>query len=293
MANAQKHPDQKTSIAIGVGTDGRAVNMDLWEFTLLDNDTFALNDQEVIENAETIKNPGYKFGNNGENIIDGKIIGTIPQYISTDNGTTYKPVTDLTCTFSENSYLVYAPYIPPTVTNMNATFIRCNNLTTIENLPDNLQNLGGTFKQTALTSIPYLPDTVTNLSQTFYGCVYLTYINNIPKNVIDMSQAFEGCTSLTNVNLKIPNTTTNIQRSFVDCEMLSGEIIIEANISGKVIGNNEDYSGIFVNAVTNSESNLKVKCSENVYNLFYDDTRENHINQLVASWNSNITLEAI
>src|SRR5699024_6629716 len=29
LANAQKHPEQKASTAIGVGTDGRAVNMDL------------------------------------------------------------------------------------------------------------------------------------------------------------------------------------------------------------------------------------------------------------------------
>ena len=75
--------------------------------------------------------------------------------------------------------------------------------------------------------------------------------------------------------------------------MLSGEIIIKANIPGKVIGNNEDYLEIFGNAVTNSRNNLIVKCSENVYNLFYADTRENHINQLVASWNSNITLEEV
>ena len=42
LANAQKHPDQKISTAIGVGTDGRSVNMDLWEFTLLDDGTYEL-----------------------------------------------------------------------------------------------------------------------------------------------------------------------------------------------------------------------------------------------------------
>ena len=30
LANAEKHPNQETSTAIGVGTDGRPVNMDLW-----------------------------------------------------------------------------------------------------------------------------------------------------------------------------------------------------------------------------------------------------------------------
>ena len=28
------HPDQKNSTAIGVGPDGRPVNMDLWEYSL-------------------------------------------------------------------------------------------------------------------------------------------------------------------------------------------------------------------------------------------------------------------
>ena len=289
LANAEKHPDQKTSTAIGVGTNGRAVNMDLWEYTLLEDNTYALNDEEALN--DTKKTPGYQFGNNGENVVDGKIIGTIPQYISTDNGTTFKPVTDLTCTFSENSYLVYAPYIPSTVTKMVCSFIRCSNLTTIENLPSNLKDLSGAFKQTTLKSIPYLPDTIINLSQTFYGCNELTSIKNIPQNIIDMSSTFEGCMSLTNITLKIPNSATNIQRSFANCEILSGEIVIEANITGQLIGNNEDYSGIFGNAVINSKSQLTVKCSENVYNIFYDDTRPNHINQLVASWNSNIILE--
>ena len=36
LANAQKHPEQKTSTAIGVGTNGRAVNMDLWEYSFDD-----------------------------------------------------------------------------------------------------------------------------------------------------------------------------------------------------------------------------------------------------------------
>ena len=295
LANAEKHPDQVTSTAIGVGTDGKPVNMDLWEYTLLDNDTFALNDKEVIENVETIKNPGYKFGNNGENVIDGEIIGTIPQYISTDDGTTYKPVTDLTCTFSENSYLVHAPYIPSTVTNMLNTFIRCNNLTTIENLPDNLQNLGGAFKETALTSIPYLPDTITNLSQTFYNCNKLIYLPNIPKNLINMQQAFEGCSLLKNIDIEIPESVTNMMQAFSRCELLSGRAIIKANINGNWIDDRHyDYQACFTDtAISNENASLTLICTENIYNLFYDDTRPNKIKAVVASYNAKIQLNKI
>ena len=66
LANAQKHPDQETSTAIGVGTDGKAVNMDLWHYTLLDNGTYALNTSESIDATGT-REAGY-IGNiiNGE-----------------------------------------------------------------------------------------------------------------------------------------------------------------------------------------------------------------------------------
>ena len=55
LANAEKHPNQKTSTAIGVGTDGRAVNMDLWEYTKLDDETYALNSEETITAVEERK----------------------------------------------------------------------------------------------------------------------------------------------------------------------------------------------------------------------------------------------
>ena len=104
LANAQKHPDQVTSTAIGVGTDGKAVNMDLWEYTLLDNGTYALNNDG--------NGPGYK----GEFTSEGEIQGRIPQYISTDNGTNFIQVTDLTQTFKNLNSLKKFSKIPETVT---------------------------------------------------------------------------------------------------------------------------------------------------------------------------------
>ena len=71
LANAQKHPDQKTSTAIGVGTDGRPVNMDLWEYTKLDDGTYALNDEESL-----IENGARTAGYIGK-IIDGKYVWNI------------------------------------------------------------------------------------------------------------------------------------------------------------------------------------------------------------------------
>ena len=93
LANATKHPDQKVSTAIGVGTDGKPVNMDLWEYSF-DEVTkgYGLNSNEVFQNTEynpngknteTIRTAGYQgTETNGKDII-------IPQYISIDNGKTY------------------------------------------------------------------------------------------------------------------------------------------------------------------------------------------------------------
>ena len=55
LANVEKHPDQKTSTAIGVGTDGRAVNMDLWEYTLRDDGTYVLNSNDTMTEIEERK----------------------------------------------------------------------------------------------------------------------------------------------------------------------------------------------------------------------------------------------
>ena len=55
LTNAEKHPAQKTSTAIGVGADGRAVNMDLWKYTKLDDGTYALNSDETMTAVEERK----------------------------------------------------------------------------------------------------------------------------------------------------------------------------------------------------------------------------------------------
>ena len=59
LANAEKHPEQKESNMVGVGVDGNAVNMDKWEFTLLEDGTIGLNDEESLATTGT-RTSGYK-----------------------------------------------------------------------------------------------------------------------------------------------------------------------------------------------------------------------------------------
>ncbi len=274
LANAQKHPDQKTNTAIGVGTDGKSVNMDLWEFTLLDDGTYALNDIEAING--TIKTSGY----NNDNIIEGKIIGTIPQYIKEENENEFKAVTSLRNTFIENTNLKEPPIIPTTINSMYETFARCSELTEMPEIPNgmidmtstfynciNLQNttnipnsvtiMNFTFNNCSkITAIHKLPENLETMRSCFQGCSKLLEMPDIPENVVNMRGTFHGCSeitemkkipsSVTNISdcfrdciklrtaSTIPNSVTNMRSVFRGCSDLQGVLEINANLTGKI-----------------------------------------------------------
>ena len=117
LANAQKHPNQNISTAIGVGTDGRAVNMDLWEYTKLDDGTYVLLSEDSIDAINNKLWNNVVAGYKGNYDAEGKISGTIPNYISTDNGQNFTAVTSLDNLFRNCSELKIAPKLPSTVTN--------------------------------------------------------------------------------------------------------------------------------------------------------------------------------
>lgn len=274
LANAKKHSEQTTSTAIGVGTDGRPVNMDLWEYTLLDDGTYALNDIEAING--TIKTSGYS----NDNIVEGKIIGTIPQYIKEESETEFKPVTSLRDTFRESTSLKEPPVIPTTITSMYETFAKCSELTEMPEIPNGMIDMTSTFYDCInlqnLTNIPNsvktmvytfyncdqiivppeLPDSVENIRACFRDCSKLTQMPDIPETVIDMYQSFKECVEITEMkklpnkvtNLAecfggciklttattIPNSVTNMRATFSKCSNLQGTLEINANLTGKI-----------------------------------------------------------
>ena len=107
---------------------------------------------------------------------------------------------------------------------MWSTFNGCNNLVEITNISVN----------------------VLNMRSTFQSCTSLKQIEFIPNKVIIMGSTFYGCTSLTDINLTIPNSVECLQGTFMNCSNLSGKLLINANVSGKIY-NNEDF-----NMITNS-----------------------------------------
>ena len=298
LANAEKHPDQKTSTAIGVGTDGRAVNMDLWEYTKLDDGTYGLNDEESLSYGET------RTSSYSGNIINGQIEGTIPQYIKNETDATFIEVTDLSYLFFLNTDLEVAPEIPSTVTNMRATFnttniaiapnipygvtnmygtfASCTKLIQAPEIPYGVTNMYGTFNECSnLKQTPNIPNSVTNMRLIFQNCTSLTSISNISKNVMDLGMAFKGCTKLVSieeipksVNLldetfngctnlvsvpEIPSSVTNMRGTFMQCTNLTGTIVINANLSGALVYEDlNDYHAVFWNAATNEGCSIKL-----------------------------------
>ena len=248
MANAvapESQDESRNKGVIGIGTDGKPVDMDLWEYTILDDGTCGLNDENSIKDIG--KNKGYL----GE-YLNGQIIGTIPQYISINNGKNYIPVTNMFATFCEVSELTTMPIIPSTVKILTNSFIRCSNLVELKEIPSGVEMVGSMFK----------------------GCTSITKSIEIPNGVKSMLGMFSGCTNLQVPPTEIPSSVENMHTSFLDCEKLDGEIIINANLTGTLInGKEEDFYRCFYGASL-KENNVSIKLylKENLYDLFCNNS---------------------
>ena len=132
----EEHKEERNNGVIGIGTDGKPVNMDLWEYTLLEDGTYGLNTKSYL-----IDGGKFTVGYRGTFSEDGRIIGTVPQYISQNNGTTFAQVTSMKGSLDEFDELVIAPEIPDTVTVLASTFWGCKNLKVAPKIPNNVTNI--------------------------------------------------------------------------------------------------------------------------------------------------------
>lgn len=183
IGHAEKHPDQSsTNNDIGIGTDGKPVNLDYWDYKVFNGNEITLTGDNGCGGDST----GY----HETEIENGKIKGKVPQYIKKDGNSEFYTVTKMSCTFNSCDTLVIAPKIPETVTNMNRA-----------------------FAGTGLVDAPVIPDSVTSLSQTFQSCRSLKNAPVIPNSVYDLYQTFDGCHALTG-DLVI---NCNYIDSYTDC----------------------------------------------------------------------------
>ena len=216
-ANAKAPEEQKeerNNGVIGIGTDGKTVNMDLWEYTKLDGGTYGLNDQESLTDTGT-KTTGY-IGK----IVDGKIEGFVPKYIKGKNDNDFFEVTNMAYTFFNNKELKEAPELPDEVTNIRALFNSCENLIKVYNLPQKAVNMYGTFANCKmLEKVPQIPNNVVNMHGTFLGCTSITKAPVIPESVVNMSITFSNCINITEAPI-IPESVTNMYSTFSGCTNL-------------------------------------------------------------------------
>ena len=193
-----KHEDQSSpNRDVGIGTDGKPVNLDLWNYKVINENEIQLSTYEG-----TWGNPGYQ----DSNIVEGKIIGTVPQYIKVSGNSNFYEVTCMNGTFWYCRSLKIAPTIPSSVINMEFTFADC----------------------TSLRMAPTIPSSVRDMTYTFSHCTSLEVAPTIPSSVNDMAFSFEGCTSLLTAPV-IPSGVTILQSTFWNCTNLQGTIEINAN----------------------------------------------------------------
>lgn len=106
------HPDQSsTNKDIAIGTDGKAVNMDLWKYVVGENQIMLYGGGRVGSGGSFY--PAYC----GENTEDGKIEGTMPQYIKPDGYDEFYHVTVMMGTFFNSTSLTEIT-IPESVTKI-------------------------------------------------------------------------------------------------------------------------------------------------------------------------------
>ena len=58
----------------------------------------------------------------------------------------------------------------------------------------------------------------------------------------DMYATFSQCENLTDLNIIIPESVTNLQYTFGNCLKLSGVIEVNANVTGQLINDKLDYN---------------------------------------------------
>lgn len=195
--------EERNSGVIGIGTDGKVVNMDLWKYILLPDGTYCLND---IKSLNEVWVAGYKG-----KVINGQIEGYVPTYISSNGGKSWGEVSSMFMTFYNLEDLTNAPDLPYTLKKGEYTFFNSKKLKKIGDLPSNVKSLEGFFYGCeSINEIPTLPSNVVDLTSTFFNCKSLINSPIIPESVRNMHTTFAGCSNL----VKAPSIPRGVENIF-------------------------------------------------------------------------------
>lgn len=173
-------------------------------------------------------------------------------------------------TYSGCTSLVNADIIPKNVRVAMNCFSGCTELQKGVDISEaeKLVNVDNMYENDTKLTSASLRDSITSMNSTFSECINLKQVQNFPSAVKDMEAAFSGCVSLSKFEYVVPETVTSLAGTFKNCEILAGEITINANTSAF----EEVFTGACqatkVNLIGNSmllDAYANTNDSENVY----------------------------
>lgn len=146
-------------------------------------------------------------------------IGDFTNYVipSTVSGRVYN-------TFYNCEAMVKAPKMSQctSITELERVFYSCGNLTTVPDLPTNIQILDATFQLCSkLKNIPSdlsVYTKLTDMQEAFYGTA-ITTVTALPSGIKNLYSAFLNCQYLTHIPV-IPDSATKIEYCFYECKAL-------------------------------------------------------------------------
>ncbi len=225
--------------AIGIGTDGSTVNMEYWYYSIYEG-------KMVLGNACPYASGGRDHPGYIGPIVDGKIVGAVPQYIIPEGEEQCYEVMILGNTFVDINNLVVAPELPSGVIDMPYTFKNCTGLRVASAIPKNVDTMYSTFENcSSLTEPPAIPKKVTKMIETFRECTSLTRTPDIPYGVYSLEKTFYECINLKTAS-PIPASVEILSSTFFNCRSLTGTL--EINSPYSLISYDYCLSGAATNA---------------------------------------------
>ena len=132
-------------------------------------------------------------------------------------------VTNMEACFRDCKNLTQAPMLPAGVTNLSACFYNCEGLTQAPEIPESVTNMNSCFNGCKnLIQVPAFPANakVTNMNGCFVECENLTQVPSLPASVTDITNCFSKCKNLTQAP-EIPASVTEMADCFYGCEKLT------------------------------------------------------------------------
>ena len=238
LKNAQKHPEQTIKQDVGLGTDGEVVNLDYWNYEIVDE--YYDDEGNFVEGyVRIIPNQSGCISNNSYTgpIIDKTII--IPQYIKKEGTEKFIPVRILgpqmfgmaRANTEIHELEINRIIIPSTVSKIEYGALEtCSKVTSLT-IPQSVINIdNGAFSLESLESINVEEGNVVYDSRENCNAIIETATNTliygsknsiIPNSVTSIRWgAFCNCVGLTNIT--IPDSVTSIEAAtFSGCTGLT------------------------------------------------------------------------